>query len=68
MKVTYNLDIYSQDIIKAAIDVYREYANISASYEESGSCVLVFSNFTYDMRETINEFNNYLIELLNGSN
>jgi hypothetical protein len=67
MKVEYNLNIYNQSIIAAAIEAYKDYASISVSLIKPGICELNFINCVYDTKETVNEFNNYLIELLNES-
>ena len=58
-------DIYSQDNIKKAIYVYRDYATISVTNNKT-STDLEFKNCKYDLDLTKKEFENYLIALENS--
>ena len=67
MKVTYNLAIYPRCVLLDAIEAYKHHTRIKMSQKGSDSVVLDFLKCAFGMTETINEFNNYMIELLNVS-
>ena len=56
---------YSSESIKRAIKDYKRIATITCS-EEERYYVCRFSNCVIDTQKVINEFNNYLIELMNS--
>ena len=60
--VVFDLDLYSRSAIEQAISDYREYANISASFEGE-KCTCFFSHCKFDSLTTICEFTNYALML-----
>ncbi len=56
---------YSHDAISGAIKDYSKLASISC-VEEGEYYVCTFPNCITDSQRIVNEFNNYLIELMNA--
>lgn len=67
MEVIYSHQIYTSEVLLLAIKDYREYAKIEISESTLSCSKLRFSECKYGLFETVQEFNNYLIELLNAS-
>ena len=61
--VSYDLNIYPLEIIRGAILDYRHLCTIDLSVE-GDLAVLSFFKCLYDEDITINEFSNYLIDLI----
>lgn len=59
-KLKLNKDIYLIDNIRYCIEQYSHVCDIAAS-DDNKYYICVFSNCKYDLSETINEFENYLI-------
>ena len=64
-KLTLNTDIYSDQIIEAAIIAYKELAKITIS-RSNHQIQLEFTECKFDASITIKEFENYLIGLENS--
>lgn len=61
----YTKDFYSKEVLNQAIDDYKRIAKIKL-LEDGGRYKCKFSRCAVDTQLVINEFNNYLIELLNS--
>lgn len=58
-------EIYSENTIKKAVADYKDFAKMRVS--ETGSYWNIdFSDFRYDDKQTVSEFENYLIGLENA--
>ena len=65
MELTLNADIYSHQVIEAAIIAYKCLATIAVRQNDR-QIYLVFDNCRFDPSITIKEFENYLIGLENS--
>ena len=61
----YTKIFYSKEVLNQAIDDYRRIAKIKL-LDDGGHYKCKFSQCSVDTQLVINEFNNYLIELLNS--
>lgn len=59
----YDLDIYPESIIRQAINDYSNICKIKADIKD-GFAFLSFSDSVYDINQTVQEFSNYLIDLI----
>lgn len=62
----YTKDFYSKVVLNQAIDDYKKIAKIKL-LEEGKHYKCVFFRCAVDVQLVINEFDNYLIELLNST-
>ena len=63
-RVEFDLSIFSETVILKAIEDYREFCNIGIS-KTNGLMICEFSDCKYETVATINEFSNYVIDLMN---
>ncbi len=63
-KITFNTEIYSDNIIQAAVEAYKNLAHIRLRIK-GDKAELTFSRCLFDEAKTIHEFENYLIGLEN---
>lgn len=64
-KCVYSKAFYSEKVLTAAISDYKRLAKIKM-FEYDGCFICEFCKCAVDSQAVINEFNNYLIELLNS--
>jgi len=65
-KLILEREIYSESMIKKAIEDYSLIAQIKMDKNDSG-IVCTFIKTEYDLDKTIDEFENYLIDLTNSN-
>lgn len=61
----YIKSIYSEESINRAIVDYKDICDVSITGNEK-YVECTFSNFKYEKNETVLEFSNYLIEIMNS--
>ena len=64
-KCKYSKAFYTQETLAVAINDYKKIAIIKL-LEDKGHYICEFSECLVDSQVVINEFNNYLIELMNS--
>ena len=62
---SYSKIIYSRDVLEQAAIAYKNIADIEIK-EKGGDFVCLFNRCKAESQLVVNEFNNYLIELLNS--
>ena len=62
---TYDKNIYPRFVLESAISAYKSIASIKIK-EKDGAFMCSFGKSKADTQIVINEFDNYLIELLNS--
>ena len=65
-RILLNNEIYPAWTIAQAVADYAALATV-ATYAESGQTICCFDQCRYDEELTVNEFLNYLVDLLNSS-
>lgn len=65
-KISLSKEIYPVQTIERAIADYAALASVE-TYEENGRVTCCFSQCRYDEELTVNEFLNYLVDLLNST-
>ena len=65
MKMRYPANVYPLDVIQRAIADYRHICLISYKISKAET-VCCFRNSVTDLTRTVQEFSNYLIELINS--
>ena len=63
-KMVYDLRIYNKDKIKIAIAAYNKFCNVKIIAEENDQVICEFSSDNIHVNLIMNEFDNYLIELM----
>ena len=66
-KMVYDLRIYNKDKIKMAITAYNKFCNVKIIAEEKNTVICEFSSDKIPVNLIINEFDNYLIELMQNN-
>lgn len=61
----YSKQIYSESVLRLAIDAYRSICTIDMS-ENSGYWIITFTGYEVEKALLEKEFSNYLIELFSG--
>ena len=59
----YDLEIYTDTVIKKAISDYKNLCKINITYK-NGKAYCIFKASRYPINIVMNEFDNYLIELM----
>ena len=62
--MVYDLRIYNKDKIKTAIAAYNKFCNVKIIAEENDKLICEFSSDNIPVNLIKNEFDNYLIELM----
>ncbi len=63
-RMVYDLRIYNKDKIKMAIAAYNKFCIVKIIAEENDQVICEFSSDKIPVNLIINEFDNYLIELM----
>ena len=66
-KMVYDLRIYNKDKIKRAIAAYNKFCNAKIIAEENDKVICEFSSVKIPVNLIINEYDNYLIELMQNN-
>lgn len=71
IEVTFNRDLYLEEALAEAIDLYREHADIERETHEQAFVLRITSTTSFDEREIADELGNYVlgatIDRLHGS-
>ena len=67
IETRFNSEIYSQKAISIAAEAYKDLAEISISVTPEESLV-IFDQCEYDEEQTVKEFGNYVIDVMNQRN
>ena len=67
IETRFNSEIYSQTAISIAAEAYKDLAEISISDTPEGFLV-IFDQCEYDEEQTVKEFGNYVIDVMNQRN
>jgi hypothetical protein len=61
IQVSFHRDLYSEEALAEAIDLYREHANIERESREDAFLVRITSTAQFDEREIADELGNYVL-------
>ena len=65
MEVSYSMRLFRSEILTKAVSEFSVFCDIWISDKTCDYWVIQFDNCIFKDRKTVQEFNNYLIELMN---